>query len=345
MRPRASQETSVRGFDSHLTLQKMEVFCVVAELQSVTRAADFLCISQPVVTAHIRSLETTLGARLIRREGRGIALTPTGQRVLKWAHETVTRTRELERELGGATDIGPGKVVVAASMSAGSYQVPGIICDFHATYPDGLVQLAISNPQVALEATRTGACDFAVTIIAPTQNLEGLTAQPLWIEPLWLVTAPASRWVGDSVEREAVAGLPFVSTSNSTVMQQLEEGQLRANGVPSRRIVLELGHPEAQKEAVRRDVGVCFFLRSSVEQDLRHGELRLVRTPGLEMAIPLYLVYRKDKAFSPFQLALRQHVEAARPAGVTLFDKALHPPMLQFQGSGADLPDPLAGAS
>jgi DNA-binding transcriptional LysR family regulator len=335
----------MRGFDSHLTLQKMEVFCVVADLQSVTRAADFLCISQPVVTAHIRSLEAKLGARLIRREGRGITLTSTGHRVLKWAQETVTRTRELERDLGGATDIGPGKAVVAASMSAGSYQVPGIVCDFQAAHPDGLVQVAISNPQVALEATRAGACDFAVTIIAPTQNLDGLTAQPLWIEPLWLVSAPASRWVGDSMDREAVADVPFVSTSNSTVMQQLEEGQLRANGVPSRRIVLELGHPEAQKEAVRRDVGVCFFLRSSVAQDVRRGELRVVKTPGLALAIPLYVVYRKDKAFSPYQLALRHYVEAARPAGVTPFDRAVHPPMLQFQGSGADLPDPLAGAS
>jgi DNA-binding transcriptional LysR family regulator len=309
----------VRGFDSHLTLQKLEVFCVVADLQSVTRAADYLCISQPVVTSHIRSLEEKLGARLIRREGRGIALTATGQRVLKWASETVTRTRELERELGGATDIGPGKVVVAASMSAGSYQLPGLVCDFQQRHPEGLIQLAISNPHVALEATRTGACDFAVVIIAPTQNLDGLNARPLWNEPLLLVSAPDSQWVQERVEREHISALPFISTSNSTVMQQLEEGQLRANGISSRRIVLELGHPEAQKEAVRRDVGVCFFLQSSVQQDFQRGELRSVTTPGLAMSIPLYVVHRKDKEFSEFQQALKTFIEAARPAGVTAF--------------------------
>ena len=310
-------------FDPYLTLQKLEVFCVVAELQSITRAADYLFITQPVVTSHVRSLEEKLGARLVRRDGRGIALTATGQRVYKWAQEVITRTRELERELGGSTDIGPGQAVVAASMSVGSYLLPQLICDFQAMRPDGQVHLSISNPQVALEATRSGTCDFSVLIIAPTQNLDGLAVQPLWDEDLLLVSAPDSKWVGDQVERDQVSRLPFISTANSTVMQQLEEGQLRANGIPSRRIILNLGHPEAQKEAVRRDVGVCFFSKTAVERELARGELRLVRTPGLMLTLPLYLASREGKELSEFQSALKHHIETARPEGLKAFQGAV----------------------
>ena len=302
-------------FDPYLTLQKLEVFCVVAELQSVTRAADYLFVTQPVVTSHIRSLEEKLGTALVRREGRGIALTATGQRVYKWAQEVVTRTRELERELGGSTDLAPGQAVVGSSMSVGTYLLSQLICDFQAQRPDGQVHVSISNPQVALEATRTGAC----LIIAPTQNLDGLAVRPLWDEDLLLVTAPDSRWVGDEARREDISRLPFISTANSTVMQQLEEGQLRANGIPSRRIVLNLGHPEAQKEAVRRDLGVCFFSKTAVERDLARGELRCVRTPGLALTLPLYLASREDKEFSAFQLALKRHIEEARPPGLKPF--------------------------
>lgn len=310
----------MRGFDSHITLQKLEVFCVVAELQSVTRAAEYLYITQPVVSSHIRSLEDKLGARLVRREGRGIALTPEGLRVLKWAREVVTRTRELERELGGSLPNGPGQVVVSSSMSVGSYLLPGMVCDFQLSHPDGLVQLLISNPLVALEAVRAGACDFAVIIVSPDQNLDRLVVQPLWDEPLLLISSPTSQWVGSEVRREQISQLPFISTSNSSVMQQLEEGQLRANGIATRRVVMALGHPEAQKEAVRRDVGVSFFLKSSVEADLERGDLRLVDTPGVELAIPIYIVHRKDKEFSQFQLELKQHFEFAKPVGFTPFD-------------------------
>ena len=309
----------MRGFDSQLTLQKLEIFCVVADLQSVTNAADRLCITQPVVTSHIRSLEKKLGIRLFRREGRGIALTPEGLRVLKWAREVVTRTRELERELGGSTPNGPAQVAVSSSMSVGTYLLPGLICDFQVHHPEGLVHLMISNPLAAVEAVRAASCDLAVTILSPDQNLDGLVVRPLWDEPLLLVSSPTSQWVGPQTHREQISQLPFISTSNSFVMQQLEEGQLRANGVAHRQVVMALGHPEAQKEAVRRDVGVAFFLKSSVKADLDRGELRLIETPGIELAIPVYVVHRKDKELSQFQLELKQHFESAKPAGFTSF--------------------------
>jgi DNA-binding transcriptional LysR family regulator len=309
----------MRGFDSHLTLQKLEVFCMVADLQSVTRAAEFLYITQPVVTAHIRGLEDKLGTKLVRREGRGIVLTAEGLRVLKWAREVVTRTRELERELGGSMPSGSGRAIVSSSMSVGSYLLPGLICDFQLSHPEGLVHLWISNPLVAMEAVRAGACDFAVLILAPEQNLEGLVAQPLWNERLLLVSAVNSQWVKEEAQREQISQLPFISTSNSFVMQQLEEGQLRANGIASRRVVMALGHPEAQKEAVRRDAGVCFFLNSSVQAELARGELQQVRTPGVELSIPIYIIHRKDKEFSQFQLELKQLFDRARPAGFSPF--------------------------
>ena len=85
---------------------------------------------------------------------------------------------------------------------------------------------------------------------------------------------------------------------------------------------MALGHPEAQKEAVRRDAGVCFMLRSSVQADLARAELRQVKTPGMELSIPIYLVHRKDKEFSPFQIELKQHIESASPAGMALFQGA-----------------------
>jgi DNA-binding transcriptional LysR family regulator len=106
-----------------------------------------------------------------------------------------------------------------------------------------------------------------------------------------LVSAAQSKWVAETVELDAISRLPFISTYSS-VTQQLEEGQLHANGIASRQIVLELGHPEAQKESVRRDLGVCFFRPSAVANDLSRGDLREVLTPGLELSIPLYIVGR-----------------------------------------------------
>lgn len=303
----------MRGHNAHITIQKLEVFCSVAEFRSVTRAADYLCITQPVVTSHIRSLESKLGAKLIRREGRGIVLTTTGLRVLDWAQDIVRRTHELEREIGGSTPTGTDKIVVSASMSVGTYQLPDLICDFQAKHSDGQVELSISNPKIALEDTRTGECDIAVVILSPEQRIDGLVVQPLWNEPLLLVSALESKWVGNTASREQISKLPFISTTSGRVMKHLEESLLRAHGIASRNVVLALGHPEAQKKAVLRDFGVCLLFHSAVADELARGTLRSVKTIGVDITVPIYGVHRKDKNFSQFQLKFKKHLESANP--------------------------------
>jgi DNA-binding transcriptional ArsR family regulator len=74
---------------SQITLQKLEVFHLVVRLGGVTRAAERLGIAQPAVTSHLRSLEDKVGATLLRRDGRNLVLTETGERIHTWAVEVI----------------------------------------------------------------------------------------------------------------------------------------------------------------------------------------------------------------------------------------------------------------
>ncbi|MFM0283828.1 LysR family transcriptional regulator [Paraburkholderia sediminicola] len=319
----------MRRFDSHLTLQKLEVFCLVAELQSVTRTAEQLCVTQPVVTAHIRGLETKLGVTLLKRIGRNIGLTEAGKRAYSWANDVVTRTREMERELARFETGTAGSAIIAASMTAGSYLLPALIAAFYAAHPDGLVRTELLNPRSALDAIRTGACDFAVLLMHPSENQNGLTVYSLWRERLLLASAPHSRLVGASVKAAELTRLPFISAPQNVVRRELEDAQLRTFGINQRNVILEFGHPESQKHLVKQDLGLSFFLESSIRDDVSRGDLRIVRTPGVEMSIPLFLVHRKDKIFSPFQSALMEYILSsamtAAPHGGTVSTPARAP--------------------
>ncbi|MEJ7597109.1 MAG: LysR family transcriptional regulator [Kofleriaceae bacterium] len=66
-----------RGLDLNL----LRVFVVVAETGSVTRAADRLYLTQPAISAALRRLRSQIGADLIVRQGRGIALSSQGERL------------------------------------------------------------------------------------------------------------------------------------------------------------------------------------------------------------------------------------------------------------------------
>jgi LysR family transcriptional activator of mexEF-oprN operon len=70
------------NYGRDLDLNLLRVFVVVAESGSVTRAAGRLYLTQPAVSAALRRLATAVGAPLFAREGRGLALTHRGERLL-----------------------------------------------------------------------------------------------------------------------------------------------------------------------------------------------------------------------------------------------------------------------
>jgi LysR family transcriptional activator of mexEF-oprN operon len=73
-------------YGRNLDLNLLRVFAVVAESRSVTQAAARLYLTQPAVSAALRRLTTAVGAPLFVRQGRGLALTARGERLLASIH-------------------------------------------------------------------------------------------------------------------------------------------------------------------------------------------------------------------------------------------------------------------
>ncbi len=76
-------------------------FWTAAKEGGITRAAEVLRLSQPTLSAQIRSLESSLGERLFEKAGRGVALTEAGKVVFRYADEIFGLGRELRDALAG----------------------------------------------------------------------------------------------------------------------------------------------------------------------------------------------------------------------------------------------------
>jgi LysR family transcriptional regulator, low CO2-responsive transcriptional regulator len=314
-----------RVFASQTTLHKLEIFCLVCELQSVTRVAERVRVAQPVVSAHLRFLEDKLGVRLFERSGRRLVLTAAGQRVYIWANDIMTRTRELERELDLSVDGELGNAIVSASMTVASYVLPPLFSTFRQAYPSGGITLLVSNPQLVTAAVRDGSCDFGVCILDPRHDVDGLNVELLWTERLVLIAAVESTLADQVATLEQISALPFVSSPRNQVRREIEEDALRAHGIVDRRVVLEFGHPEAIKQAVRAHAGVAFVMETSVRDECERGLLRRIETPALDLPVPVFLVSRRDKSFSDFQSKLMDFVRSSSvdgcpPVGFEILD-------------------------
>lgn len=74
-------------------------FHTVAHEGSVTRAARKLSLAQPTISAQLRTLEASLGTKLLVKRGRGLALTENGRLVLGYADEIFALGRELQNAI------------------------------------------------------------------------------------------------------------------------------------------------------------------------------------------------------------------------------------------------------
>src|SRR5262245_11994329 len=78
-----------------LNYHHLRYFWAVVREGGVTRASAKLNISQPTVSAQVKSLEDALGERLFERQGRGLVLTDVGRLVYRYADEIFALGREL----------------------------------------------------------------------------------------------------------------------------------------------------------------------------------------------------------------------------------------------------------
>ncbi|MBL8335057.1 MAG: LysR family transcriptional regulator [Rubrivivax sp.] len=100
-----------------MELYQVRAFVTVARLGNVTKAADSLCVTQPAVTAQIKSLESALGVALFDRGGGRLSLTRAGEKLLPQAEallaaagELQGAARQMQGEITGRIDLGlPGE--------------------------------------------------------------------------------------------------------------------------------------------------------------------------------------------------------------------------------------------
>jgi DNA-binding transcriptional LysR family regulator len=303
------------AIDQRITLHKLEVFELVIELGGVSRAADRLFVAQPVVTAHIRSLEQRLGTVLFYREGGRMHLTEGGRAVHGWAADLLRRTRELSRHLDGLSDGTQGSVVLGASMSVGSYSLPPLLSRFREERPLVDIVLNILDTEHAMADTEAGENDFAVVVVEGDPVSRGLSSEKLGDDELIVVAAPGGEPADSRITVGELAKLSFVEAPQKLLRRQFVDRQLERIGISDRKVSIQLGHPEAMKRATMAGLGVAVLFRSAVRSELATGTLREIEVEDVDLAGPVYLVHRKDKLFSAVH---RELIDAIR------LDFALH---------------------
>jgi DNA-binding transcriptional LysR family regulator len=287
-----------------MELRTLRTFVAAAERGNFTRAAERLELTQAAVSQQIAALETELDTKLFERQGRGVRLAGSGERLYEYARRILDLVDEATREVGGGQRSLTGNLRIATSTVPAEWLVPELLSEFRVLWPQVHESLTVSDSTQAADAVESGAADLGFVGALPRSS--SLHASPVAEDELVLVVgadhplAAKGTTTLKQLRNEPLIVREAGSASRRCVESALEEHQHSADEFT---IAMESNSNDAIRAAVKRGVGVAFLSRLTSRDD---PGLVAVRIRGFHARRQLYVV--SDPARLP-ETAARQFLD------------------------------------
>ncbi|MEE9212086.1 MAG: LysR substrate-binding domain-containing protein, partial [Phycisphaeraceae bacterium] len=252
----------------------------------------------------IGQLEKRLGAKLIDRSVRPLALTQAGELFLREARELVERYNRLEQRIGrigtdgsavqeGDAGAQPqGLVTVAAIYSAGIGLLNFVRDKFVAEYPRVSVTLDYKHPDDVFETVRRRQCDLG--ILSYPERWRGLGVIPLRNEVMAVVCSPRHTLARRAkVKARELGRWPMASFETRLPVGRRIRRYLKDQGVRPR-FASVFDNIDTIKAALGVTDQVAILPKRTVLREVAAGTLAVVELEP-ELLRPIAIVYRKPR--------------------------------------------------
>jgi LysR family transcriptional regulator, low CO2-responsive transcriptional regulator len=270
------------------SLRQIATFRTVARLGSVSLAAEELHLSQSAVSIQISGLETSAGAPLMSRTGRGVRLTEAGEMLLTYADRLLALWNETSDEM--ATFLGEftGTLRLGA-VSTAEYWLPPLLVKFVNENPKVKLNLQVANRDEIVRSLAAQEIDIAVMGRLP-QELK-VSSIAIAKNPTAFVAAPHYPMMMEGninlarLAQERLLVRERGSGTRNTVERLFNDAGLRL------RISSELSSNEAIKQMCVAGYGPAYLSLHTCVFEMNAGLLKIVPLPKKIVEREWYVVH------------------------------------------------------
>lgn len=250
-----------------MDLRSIRYFVQIADLGSITRAAQHLGIAQPALSRHLRSLEEELGTELLVRLPRGVRLTGAGRQFVDHCRRIIRDLGRAQDELRSTTDMPQGRVVLGLSPTIAPLVLPGIVERVKRQCPQISLKVVEGFSIQLYDALLAGRIDLGLlTSPAPSRALK-LT--PLISEPIVVLAPPEARGARRFYTLPELAKTPVITTES---IRTIVDEQIRRYGARLN-IEAEIDAVEAIRRLLLRGIGPAVMPMSTFHEDVQAGAI------------------------------------------------------------------------
>ncbi len=285
------------------TLNQLRVFLKVAEVQSVTKAAEELHLTQPAVSIQLKKFQDQFEIPITEVVGRQLYVTDfgkeivlAGKRILEEVEAIRYKTLAYKGQLVGRLQV--------SVVSTGKYVMPFFLADFVKQHPGVDLVMDVTNKTQVVRSLEQNEVDFALVSVLPGHlQVERVALMP---NKLYLM--------GNAAYREAdnpglsLGNLPLIFREKGSATRQAMEAYLAERQIKVGK-KMELTSNEAVKQAVIAGLGVSIMPVIGLRNELERGELEILPAKELPRQTTWNLVWLKSKRLSPLAEAYLKYLE------------------------------------
>jgi DNA-binding transcriptional LysR family regulator len=275
-------------------LDAMQAFVTVADLQGFAPAARKLGLSPSAVTRLIAALEERLGARLLQRTTRQVALTDVGARYLERARRILGDVEEAEGAAEGERTLPSGRLVVSAPAGFGRRHVSPVMSAFLKRYPEVAGELQLSDQMINLVedsvdlAVRIGHLPDSTLVARHVGEMRRIVvASPAYLKARGEPKTPASIAAHDTIQ--------FGVTTASPDWRFVEDGrEVRIAHAPR----FTTNSADAAVQYAETGGGLTRVMFYQALDALTAARLKIVLAKFEQPPLPIHLVYPTSRLLS-----------------------------------------------
>lgn len=245
------------------SLNALKAFAAVAEHGSFSKGGAALNVTHSAVVQQIRSLERNIGAPLVLREGRGIALTEEGRRLAQYLAEGFGKIGAGVEAITEAVDTQPVQVTMSPAFAT-KWLMPRLSA-FQTLHPEITLLL---NPTGQFIELKPGGIDVAIRYTRYDQMTDPvdtlLDLDLLIVGRPELLRDPESLCARDLLHRPWLQELGTQEVAHWFARKSVEmQPPPQVSHMPGNLIM----------DAVKRGDGITYTVREWVEEDINKGDL------------------------------------------------------------------------
>ena len=292
-----------------MEFKQLEAFVAVVDYGSFSEAARKLYLTQPTISAHVRSLEEELHTKLILRTTKKTTITTRGYQL----YDSAVRMLEIRNNLlENFTGVQKHMIDLAASTIPSSYLLPEILAAFGKTHPDIYFHSIQADSAESINRVLDGTVDLA--LVGQNTRDETCVFLPFCQDELVIATPITNHYL--SLQNKPVTFEDFIKDpiiireKGSGTKKEMDLFLERIGVTPSDlNVIARMNDLEGIKKSIVNGLGISILSARSAIDLQKTKQILLFPLEESAHKRTFYIVYSKNRILKPHVRQFIQFVQ------------------------------------